>query len=207
MLVSSLVSRRSSDSVQALIEDVWQHDQVRVELRGMLELLPEQIEHVQTDIGLDLPIPLKIHSRYTRAEILAAFNTGDGATPPTWQTGVWWDEPSKTDMFAFTLDKTHGGFSPTTRYRDYAISRELVHWESQSNTSLTSEIGQRYICHRESGTNIVLFARRDVSERAFWCLGPATYESHESARPIAFVWRLAHRLPADLYAEFAAAVA
>jgi hypothetical protein len=28
----------------------------------------------------------------------------------------------------FTLDKTTGQFSPTTRYRDYAISRDVIHW-------------------------------------------------------------------------------
>ena len=33
-----------------------------------------------------------------------------------------------------TLDKTVGHFSPTTRYRDHAISPELIHWESQSAT-------------------------------------------------------------------------
>jgi hypothetical protein len=42
---------------------------------------------------------------------------------------------------------------------------------------------------------------------ARWCLGPATYVSHQGERPIAFMWRLHHRLSGDLYAEFAAAVA
>jgi hypothetical protein len=46
-----------------------------------------------------------------------------------------------------------------------------------------------------------------TNDRAFWCLGPATYLSHEGERPIAIRWRLDHRLPGDLYAEFAAAVA
>ena len=44
------------------------------------------------DHPLGLPgIPLALHARYTRAEILAAFGVGEGAKPPTWQTGVWWD--------------------------------------------------------------------------------------------------------------------
>ena len=33
----------------------------------------------------------------------------------------------ESDLFAFTLDKSVGGFSPTTRYRDYAINPELIH--------------------------------------------------------------------------------
>jgi hypothetical protein len=67
--------------------------------------------------------------------------------------------------------------------------------------------GQRYINHRERGTNIFLFARLTTNDRAFWFLGPATYERHEGERPIAFVWRLAHALPPDLFTTFAAAAA
>ena len=46
-----------------------------------------------------------------------------------------------------SLDKTIGGFSPTTPYRDYAISRDLIHWESQSATRADSETGRRYQNH------------------------------------------------------------
>jgi hypothetical protein len=138
---------------------------------------------------------------------LAALGAGDGARVQPWQTGVWWDPSSQTDVFAFTLDKSVGGFSPTTRYRDYAISRELIHWESQSATSASGTTGQRYINHLREGSNIVLFARLRTDDRAFWCLGKATYLSHENERPIAFVWRLEHKLPGDLYSAFAAAVA
>ena len=51
-----------------------------------------------------------------------------------WREGVYYDKPLRTDLFVVTLDNTHGHFSPTTRYRDYAISRDLIHWESQSGT-------------------------------------------------------------------------
>jgi hypothetical protein len=106
-----------------------------------------------------------------------------------------------------TLDKSAGSFSPTTRYRDYAISRELIHWESQSATALDSPTGRRYVSQREAGTGVVLFARLSTTDRAFWCLGPADYAAHQGERPIAITWRLRHRLPGDLYAQFAAAVA
>ncbi len=114
---------------------------------------------------------------------------------------------TRSDLFAFTLDKSGGGFSPTTRYRDYAISRDLIHWESQSATSVDSDTGRRYIDSAVRGTKIVLFARLRTDDRAFWCLGTARYVRHEGDRPIAFVWRLDHPLPADLYTLFAAAVA
>ena len=110
-------------------------------------------------------------------------------------------------LFAMTLDKTTGQFSPTTRYRDYAISRDLIHWESQSITRADSDTGQRYQRHEALGTSIMLFARLRSDDRAFWFLGPANYVKHESELPMAVTWRLDHSLPGDLFAQFAAAVA
>jgi superfamily II DNA or RNA helicase len=206
MLIGSLTSLRASTSLREGLAELWQHPQVRLELLELLSLLPERVDHLH--VPLDIPnVPLAIHARYTRAEILAAFNVGGGVKPPTWQTGVWWDEPSRSDLFAFTLDKSAGSFSPTTRYRDYAVSAELIHWESQSATTLDSAPGRRYLAQAEHGSNVVLFARLSVSDRAFWCLGPATHVSHQGERPIAITWRLQHRLPGDLFAQFAAAVA
>ena len=114
---------------------------------------------------------------------------------------------SRSDLFAFTLDKSAGSFSPTTRYRDYAISPELIHWESQSTTSLDSDTGRRYISQAQAGYERGPVRAAQHRRSAFWCLGPATYVSHQGERPIAFTWRLHHRLPGDLFAEFAAAVA
>ncbi len=206
MLVSSLTTLGASASFADAVAQVWAHPQLRAELVEVLELLPERVPYLEHPLGLP-HVPLALHSRYTRTEILAAFDVGEGAKPPTWQTGVWWEPHSRTDLFAFTLDKSVGGFSPTTRYRDYAISPELIHWESQSATAADSPTGQRYIRQREEQTNVLLFARLRTTDRAFWCLGPATYVSHEGDRPIAFVWKLERHLPAELYTSFAAAVA
>jgi superfamily II DNA or RNA helicase/HKD family nuclease len=206
MLVSSLTTLPTSASFADAVEQVWTHPQFRAELAEVLQLLRERVPYLDHPLGLP-DVPLALHSRYTRTEILAAFGVGEGAKPQTWQTGVWWEPRSRTDLFAFTLDKSVGGFSPTTRYRDYAISPELIHWESQSATAADSPTGQRYIRHREEGTNVLLFARLRTTDRAFWCLGPATYVKHEGDRPIAFVWKLQRGLPAELYTSFAAAVA
>jgi hypothetical protein len=112
---------------QEAIEHLWAHPQVISELREVLGYLRGRGAHLYGPLGLDSTVPLQVHARYTRNEILAAFGTGDGARPNTWQTGVWWDEKSRSDLFAFTLDKSSGAFSPTTRYRDYALSPELIH--------------------------------------------------------------------------------
>jgi superfamily II DNA or RNA helicase/HKD family nuclease len=206
MLVGSLTTLKTSATLDEGLVELWNHPQVRAELLELLDILPERVDHLHIPLGIT-DVPLAVHARYTRTEILAAFDTGTGVKPITWQSGVWWDKKGRSDLFAFTLDKSAGSFSPTTRYRDYAISPELIHWESQSATSQDSDAGRRYISSDDNGTNIVLFARLSTADRAFWCLGPATYVSHQGERPIAFTWRLHHRLPGDLYAEFAAAVA
>jgi hypothetical protein len=120
---------------------------------------------------------------------------------------VHWAKEAAADLLAFTLDKTSGHFFPTTRYRDYAVNQELIHWESQSTTRADGETGLRYQQHRDRGSSVMLFARLRSDERAFSFLGPADYVSHQSELPMAITWRLHHRLPGDLFAAFAAAVA
>lgn len=209
MLVSSLADKAITKTA-SLAEGcalLWQHPQVIAELRELLDVLAGRIEHVASPVEGRPALPLQVHARYTRREILAAFGVGEGAKVAPWQTGVYWAEAAKADLLAFTLDKTSGQFSPTTRYRDYAISRDLIHWESQSVTRAASETGLRYQRHAALGTSVMLFARLRSDERAFYFLGPAQYVKHEGERPMAITWRLRHSLPGDLFASFAAAVA
>jgi len=209
MLVASLGERvlGKADSLSSAIDLLWQHPQVRAELGELFGILGERIDHIHRALDTHPDVPLQIHGRYSRIEILAGFGVGEVARVSPWQTGVWWAGDESSDLLAFTLDKSSGSFSPTTRYRDYAISRELIHWESQSVTRADSETGVRYRHHGSMGTSVMLFARTNTSERAFWFLGPARYVSHESERPMAVTWRLHDPLPGDLYASFAAAVA
>jgi hypothetical protein len=186
---------------------VFHYHQYQQYCRSPFDALEPRIAHLQIPLSGDPDVPLQVHARYTRREILAAFGVGEGAKIAPWQSGVYWAEEARADLFAFTLDKTSGQFSPTTRYRDYAISPSLIHWESQSVTRADSETGQRYQQHVARGSRVMLFARLRTDERAFWFLGPARYVSHRSERPMAVTWRLDHSLPGDLFAVFAAAVA
>lgn len=193
-------------TLEAAAELLWAHPQVMAELAELMEVLRERIEHVPVPLASHPDVPLFVHARYTRREILAAFSDTATLKTPEWREGSRWIEPERADLLAFTLDKTTGHFSPTTRYRDYAITRELLHWESQSMTRADSPTGRRYQDHASAGGTILPFARLTTEDRAFWLLGPATYVSHEGERPMAVTWRLEHPLPGDLYAQFAAAV-
>src|SRR5574337_99683 len=184
-----------------------QHPQVLAELAQLMEVLESRVDHVQTRLDTHPETPLFLHARYTRREILAGFGDGVTLALPTWREGVRWLPDERADLLAFTLDKSNGQFSPTTRYRDYAINRQLIHWESQSTTREDSDTGLRYRNHDGQTSHALLFARLTQDDRAFWLLGPADYVSHEGERPMAIQWRLRDELPGDLYTQFAAAVA
>ncbi|MEN1940810.1 DUF3427 domain-containing protein [Luteimonas sp. MJ174] len=197
---------KSDETLQEAADLIWAHPQVLAELRQLLDVLSDRVEHVQQPLSTHPDVPLCVHARYTRREVLAAFTSGDDLKVPEWREGVRWLPEAQVDLLAFTLDKTSGHFSPTTRYRDYAISQTLLHWESQSGTRETSETGQRYQTHEAKGSVVLPFARLTTDDRAFWLLGPAIYVRHEGERPMAITWHLLHELPGDLFASFGAAV-
>lgn len=210
MLVASLADQALAreTTLREGVDLVWAHPQVLAELAELLGVLEDRIDHLHHRLSTHPDVPLQIHARYSRIEILAAMGvSGDRAKIAAWQSGVYEARSANAEIFAFTLDKSSGDFSPTTRYRDYAISPSLIHWESQSTTREDSPTGLRYRYHERDGRTILLFARERADERAFWFLGPATYRGHVGERPMAITWELEIPLPGDLYAAFAAAVA
>ena len=209
MLVASITETAltATTTMDEAAAQLWAHPQVVQELRELLNVLENNVSHVQQPLESRPDVPLLVHARYTRDEILAGFGIGTSARVMPWQAGVFWAREAEADLLAFTLDKTSGQFSATTRYRDYAISRELIHWESQNATTEDSEPGQRYQHHERRGSSVMLFARLRDDDRAFWFLGPATYVKHEREAPMGITWRLKHSLPGDLFEQFAAAVA
>lgn len=209
MLVAQLADRaiNKDTSLQEAVDLVWAHPQVRAELRDLLAVLDGRVDHIHAPLHTHPDAPLQVHARYSRIEILAAMGLGSGAKVAAWQSGVYQAKAANAELFAFTLDKSSGAFSPKTRYRDYAISTSLIHWESQSITRADSPTGLRYRNHERDGRAIVLFTRLRADERSFWLLGPATYCGHVGEKPMAITWELHHPLPGDLYAQFAAAVA
>lgn len=207
LFMHCLWDRTAFGSLRESLQRFWDHPSVRAELQELLPILEARTSHLPVKHDLPLPIPMWIHCHYTRLEILAAFGASTVEKPKRGHvSGVHWDKPSQSELLFVTLKKSDREFSPTTRYRDYAISRSLFHWESQSATRVDSKPGQRLLNHREEGTNVLLFIRETTRQPNFFFCGPAHYVSHEGERPIAITWRLEHELPED-YFHRAAAVA
>ncbi len=123
--------------------------------------------------------PSQVHARYTpHRDHGGVRHRRSGARSRRGKAVCTRPRPANSELFAFTLDKSSGAFSPTTRYRDYAMTASLIHWESQSTTRSDSDTGLRYRNHERDGRSVMLFSRLRADDRAFWFLGPATYRGH-----------------------------
>jgi superfamily II DNA or RNA helicase len=205
MMSASVTSAMKMNSGEEELALIWQHPAVRQELQYLLEVRTGVVDVVHPEHTLQPEVPLRIHALYSRVEIQAALDDLKDGKIKEFREGVRYVNDLLTDIFLFTADKSSAAFSPTTRYRDYAISTDLIHWESQSTTSSNSPVGRRYINHKLNGTTILLFGRQSRSDDAYWFLGPANYVTHTGEYPIAFTWKLESPLPAALFSLFAAA--
>lgn len=190
------------ESVEEGVAALRKERAARSELTSVIDLAFDQARHRTLELAGPLAnIPLQVHARYQREEILSAVGYASLERKPTSvMQGVVYSPATNTDVFFVTLKKSEAAFSPTTMYRDYPISPTLFHWESQSTTSVASPTGQRYL----NGTsNVLLFVREqekdELGTSPYLFLGPARYVSHEGERPIAITWQLDHPMPTDFF--------
>ncbi|HXG88850.1 MAG TPA: DUF3427 domain-containing protein [Vicinamibacterales bacterium] len=189
-----------------------EHPAIVDELRELCELLEHRAEHLthplSKEVGEGIPlgrVPLSVHARHSLVEILSAFGRITPGAFYQHREGAYRDEATNSDLFFVTLEKSEREYSPTTLYKDYAISPIQFHWESQSTTTQQSKTGQRYIHHRERGVNILMFVRQRRTEgyltAPYVLLGPVDYVAHKGERPISFAWQLRRPMPADFYRQ------
>ncbi len=180
--------------------------------KSVLNDLEEVLEWAENESQIDgripiLPFPcnLELHAQYGFEDIKAALGISTFKSGSVMGVGVLHKQENKTYAFLITYQKTEHEFSPTTMYADYPISRDLMHWESQSSTAQNSPGGQTIIHHNENGYTILLFARGQKKRNGvtvpFTYLGPGSIVSYEDERPIKIVWRLDYPMPAAMFEE------
>ncbi len=158
-------------------------------------------------VSMSLPFPceLELHASYGSDEIKAALGGASLESAGVTGVGRLHFPEIKTYVALVTFQKTEKEFSPSTMYQDYPISRELLHWETQSQTSQASETGQNLIHHQERGYTMLFFVRSNKKQDGvtvpFTFLGPAKIERFQLERPIQMVWRLDHLMPAELFED------
>lgn len=205
MLDSQLWDRGDMATAEQTVAKLAENPLIAAEFQQLQEVLSERA----TDPNLAYPNlawPIGLHRHYTRREIVAAVGfVRPGQKKKSIQGGILKLEDVHSELLFVTLDKSGAGFSPTTRYRDYAISRDLFHWETQAAASASRASGRRYVESPGNGMKFHLFVR-STKDDAFAYLGPVRYQSHTGDRPIAVTWRLDYRLPVALFEKYATLV-
>lgn len=191
-------------SVEAGLAALRHEQAARDELSDVVDLSFDTARHRALELTGSLSgVPLRVHARYQREEVLGAL---DHATlqrrPNSFREGVLHVPDLNVDAFFVTLKKSAADYSPTTMYQDYPISPTLFHWESQSTATITSKTGQRYLT---GSSNVLLFVRDQQKDEfgtaPYLFLGQAHYVQHTGERPIAITWRLDHAMPTDFFAS------
>ena len=194
-------SKGGHSSFEAGLATLREHPAVGLEVGQLMDVALDRIHHLPQALSpLLAHLPVLSHATYRREELLAGINWA------TWDrsargniTGVAWSETERVDALMINLHKDDAGFSPTTMYRDYPISRDLFHWESQNATSTTSPAGRRYT---DGSANTLLFVRDrptdEIGAAPFLCLGVADHVEHRGEKPIAITWKLQRPMPVEV---------
>jgi hypothetical protein len=99
---------------------------VRAELCELFSALDSRSERFEEPLYPGNDSPVAVHAQYTGEEALLAFGEGSVGKPPTRREGVRWLEQANADLLFVTLRKSEKTFSPSTMYRDYALTRSLL---------------------------------------------------------------------------------
>ena len=144
--------------------------------------------------------PLCLHAAYGVREILTAVGWLTASRRLPFQAGVLALPNRQIELLFVTLDKSEG-YHDRIAYRDYAISSERFHWQSQNSAGPDTPGGRRYLQSPTNGWQFQLFVRPRKGE-AYRVCGPVTLESAQGNKPMSVVWQLATPLPARLFREF-----
>jgi superfamily II DNA or RNA helicase/HKD family nuclease len=184
-------------SIDDALATLREHPAFVREAMTLMRLGADEARVVPGDLGLP-GVELRSHCTYRRDEILAGIGWADGTRKTRGQAaGVVYSESTNVDALLVTLHKEEKEFAPSTRYRDYPMSADLFHWESQNSTTLNSAVGRRYV---EGSSHVLLFTRAARNDgfgggAPFVCLGTAGVVEHQGERPISITWRLDRPMP------------
>jgi hypothetical protein len=185
------------------LKELWEIPDVREEILDLLTLVADrQRRPTFPTKGL----PFRVHATYSRDEINAGLLQIRADKLLRTQGGVFKCDDARADVFYVELDKDPKHYTPTTLYDDRFLSATRFQWESQSRTRANSDTGKRYQTHASRNWRILLFVRKRVDdERGFTSpylfLGPVTYVSHESEKPMRIVWALDRPAPPEFFAD------
>ena len=192
------------ESLEISIKSIGLNEVLVKEIIEVLEILIGEIDFIEKEIDLNYSQPLKIHSRYTREQILAAFGDSTFSKKSSNREGVVNLEKKNTELLLVTLEKTEKNYSPTTMYNDYAISESIFHWQSQNSSKPEVGKGLSYVNHQKNNKKILLFVREKNTDQfgntmGYVFLGSVNYLEHHGTKPMNINWELKETLPSFIW--------
>jgi superfamily II DNA or RNA helicase len=196
------------NSLKESIEELGKNPMMVKEIIEVLEILLDRIDFKEIDINLPYTQPLKVHSRYTRDQILAAFGLSTFERKSPSREGVAENTQLNTELLFINLIKSEENFSPTTMYDDYAINETLFHWQSQNSAGPDTSKGLSYINHEQKEKRILLFIREKNKDEfgntmGYVFIGDGQLKEHYGAKPMNIKWELNEPLPHYLWKDAA----
>lgn len=196
------------NSLEESINQIGKNKILVNEIIEVLEILIDRIDFKEIDIQLPYDQPLKVHARYTRDQILAAFKLSTFEKKSSSREGVAENSNLNTELLFINLIKSEEDFSPTTMYDDYAISETLFHWQSQNSTRPDLGKGLTYINHQKINKKILMFVREKAKDEngntmGYVFIGEAKFKENEGEKPMNIKWELHEPIPNYLWKESA----
>jgi superfamily II DNA or RNA helicase len=196
------------ESLELSIREIGRNKILVEEIVEVLEILIDNISFKELEISLPYSQPLKVHSRYTRDQILAAFGLSTFERKSPSREGVAENSLINTELLFINLTKSEENFSPTTMYDDYAINETLFHWQSQNSAGPETPKGISYINHKASQKTILLFIREKNSDEfgntmGYVFVGEGSLQEHYGEKPMNIKWELSEPLPNYLWKDAA----
>lgn len=201
---AKLPSGKVATSYDEGFRELTSYPLVAKEMLEVLSLVGKRALAPVVEIGFkNADLPILAHASYLRDELLGAvawayLESSDGSTRKSkgHQVGVEYLKDLDLDLFFVNLNKDEKKFTETTRYKDFALSKEIFNWQSQNKDSEESTAGQRYLNQLASQHDVLFCVREKSDGGAFKVLGLADYISHKGSKPLEIQWKL--RIPLDV---------
>jgi len=196
------------NSLETSIKKIGANKVLEEEIKEVLELLIEKIDFKEIKIDLPYKQPLKLHSRYTRDQILAAFKFSTFEKKSSNREGTAENKEMNTEILFINLIKSEENFSPTTMYDDYAVNELLFHWQTQNSARPDKGKGLSYINHKSIEKRILLFVREKAKDEfgnsmGYVFIGEGELKDYRGSKPMSINWELQEPMPHYLWKDAA----
>ncbi|MUP46977.1 DUF3427 domain-containing protein [Gramella sp. BOM4] len=191
------------ESLQESLYQIGRNPIMTQEILEVIDYSIDKIDFIEKPIDIGFELPLKLHSRYNRNQILVAIRRHKFKKAKPSREGASYEKSINTEALFVTLKKSDKEYSPTTMYEDYAVNKHLFHWQTQNSASPNTPKGQAYI---NSEKTVLLFVREQNKDEygftmGYVLLGEVSFQKFSGEKPMNIEWKLDEPIPSYILKE------